>query len=385
MKKVRIEKVVYGGAGLARGEEGVVFVPGSLPGELVRIEEDGSRGGAARGRLVEVMEPSPFRRVPRCEYEGICGGCDWLHIEYSKQLEYKREIFADCLSRIGRLSDPPCPEMIFSEEHGYRLRAQLKLGLEGAGFYRKKSNQVVRVDRCPLLVDELNALLNEINSGRAPFPQNVKSVKAVAGRRLATSPVIEGFTHDRTEVHVGDKKFLVNGDSFFQSNRFLLHRLGTWASPYVEGGYCLDLYGGTGFFSVMLADRFREGVLVESVASQVKRARENFRLNGTGNFRAVVGDVEKGIGLDALVAKKHPDCIIVDPPRPGLVRRAREWLSGVSPSTILYVSCNPSTFARDAHYFVNKCGYTFYRCALFDLYPNTHHLESAAVFRKRSG
>ncbi|MFP4013138.1 MAG: class I SAM-dependent RNA methyltransferase [Chitinispirillaceae bacterium] len=385
MKTVRIEKVVYGGAGLARGEEGVVFVPGTLPGELVRIEVDGSEGGAKKGRLVEVLEPSPFRRGRQCEYEGVCGGCDWMHIVYSKQIEYKKEVFLDCLSRIGHISDPPCPEAIYAREHGYRLRAQLKLGPQGAGFYRRKSNQVVKIDRCPLLVDELNALLKDINSGKATVPAGVKSLKAVVGGNVASFPVIQGLTHGITELLVGEKRFLVNGDSFFQSNRYLLNRMGTWASPHVKGDYCLDLYGGTGFFSVMLAHRFGEGVLVESVASQVKRAEENFRLNGIGHFRAVVGDVERGAGLDALVRKRHPDCIIVDPPRPGLVRRAREWLAGVSPPTILYISCNPSTFSRDANFFVNKCGYTFHKCALFDLYPNTHHIESAAVFRKRFG
>ncbi|MFP4242213.1 MAG: class I SAM-dependent RNA methyltransferase [Chitinispirillaceae bacterium] len=380
---VRVEKVVYGGAGLARSDNGVVFVPDTLPGELVRIEDDGLRGGVARGRLLEVLEPSSFRRTPECGYAEDCGGCDWLFMDYPAQLRCKREMFLDGLSRIGRIDKLPSPQVISDREYGYRLRAQIKVSSRGAGFYRRKTNDVVRIDRCPLLVEELNTLLGKLNSGSVHIDSDVKSIRALAGRSVATSPVIPGLSHQCTEIQVGEKRFLVNGDSFFQANRYLLEKLGTWALPHIYGDYCLDLYGGTGFFSVMLADRFKKGVLVENVASQVKRAEENFRINGTGNFKALLGDVEKGRGMESLVRKRRPDCIIVDPPRPGLGRRVRQWLSEVLPSKILYISCNPSTFSRDAQFLTRKCGYSIDQCVLFDLYPNTHHLESAVVFSRQ--
>ncbi len=379
---VRIEKMVYGGAGLARGQNGVVFVQGSIPGELVRMEPDGFEGGVARGKLIELLESSSDRRDPPCAYFGVCGGCDLQFMEYEAQLSCKKEVFQDCLSRIGKIKHLPQTEVIADKEFGYRLRVQIKNDQNGAGFYKRKTNEIVAIRNCPLLVDNLNQLLFALNSRNADIP-SVTSIKAISGKRVvASSPVISGLTESETEIEVGKYRFSVQGDSFFQANRFLLEKLGLWAKPYLKGNFCLDLYGGTGFFSVMLSDLFEEVVLVENMADQVKAARENFHQNGLSHFRAVQADIERGSGLEA-VPRKKPDCVIVDPPRPGLGRKARTWLAGLAPDYLLYISCNPSTFARDAQFFIKECGYEITNCAIFDLYPNTHHLESAVIFHRK--
>jgi 23S rRNA (uracil1939-C5)-methyltransferase len=312
------------------------------------------------------------------------------------------------------------------------MRAQIKIDHKNkhAGFFRRKTNDVVRIDRCPLLVDEINEVLAKLNSGMINIiPDDVKVIKILSGNNTASDPVIDGLTNStatvivqnhplsviaseakqsrnglstsipasgllrryapRNDVNVnpneqsGTIQFLVNGNSFFQSNRFLLEKLGNWAHGSIGGGYCLDLYGGIGFFSLMLGDDFESVVLVENVAAQVSAAQKNFEINGKNHIKAILADVEKEGSLDKLVTPRKPDCVIIDPPRPGLTKSVRKWLVDTMPPIILYISCNPSTFARDAGALV-RGGYKLSQWALFDLYPNTHHIESAAMFTRRN-
>jgi len=400
---LKIEKLVFGGHGLARDGGGVMLIPDAAVGDVVEVEEDGVKGGARIGRVVKIVSPSPYRREPPCRYSGECGGCDWLHIFYDEQVRCKKDILIDCLKRIGKFDYPRDVEAFTANEFGYRIRAQVKVDYarNAAGFFRKKTNDVVRVDKCPLLDGRLNGVLewlnengidsinnNIINNGGAPpshvskkYIDGVGSVKMLAGDRLASDPVINGLTAASTEINVSGIKFLADGGSFFQSNGFLLERLGRWAEGCLGGGFCLDLYGGIGFFSLMLSDDFEEIALVENVAGQVRAAERNFAANKKGHIRAVLADVERGDSLRKILSGRRPDCVVVDPPRPGLVKAMRKWLTDTAPRRVLYVSCNPSTFARDAGALIGG-GYELARLALFDLYPNTHHMEVAGIFAR---
>jgi 23S rRNA (uracil1939-C5)-methyltransferase len=154
--------------------------------------------------------------------------------------------------------------------------------------------------------------------------------------------------------------------------------MGCWASPYVCGEYCVDLYGGTGLFSVMLGKKFSGGLLIESVRSLVNLADDNIESNNCSHFRAVCADAEH---FSHFVQQK-PDLLIVDPPRLGLTKQALNAIAATNPSTVLYVSCDPSTQARDVGSLVNKAGYSITHAALFDCYPNTYHIETALLLEK---
>ncbi|MCL2688986.1 MAG: hypothetical protein FWE57_03960 [Chitinispirillia bacterium] len=386
VKIIRIEKMVYGGFGLGRGENGVVLIPGVIPGELVEYESLGTHGGVQKGEAVRIIEESPMRRNPAslCEHAGECGGCDLLYMGYDEQVRCKKEVFVECVNRIGKIKfDDGVDdiEIFTANEFGYRRRAQIKIDHENScvGFYRKKSNDVVKINRCPLLADEINTILTKLNSDKALLPSpDISSVKILSGEKVAANPPLPNLTETQTVISVGDKKFSASGSSFFQSNQFLALKLGSWARPFIGGESCMDLYGGIGFFSLMFADIFNSGILVENDARQVSASKQNFQLNKINHLSAVLGDAEKPYSINKLM-KKRPHCIIIDPPRPGLVKTARKWLTETAPPVILYVSCNPSTFARDAGALVNS-GYKMKHTAVFDLYPNTHHIESAAVF-----
>jgi 23S rRNA (uracil1939-C5)-methyltransferase len=176
---------------------------------------------------------------------------------------------------------------------------------------------------------------------------------------------------------------MVSGDSFFQGNRFVSEKLGTWPLDLLEGDQCVDLYGGVGFFSILLGKRFRRGVLVDNIKAQVELARLNFENNGIGHFSVRAQSVEDFLFCSAR-SRTPVDCIVIDPPRAGISPRVRDALKKILPRTVLSVSCDPSTHARDIGFFVNMCGYSIVKAALFDLYPNTHHIETAVVLKKRA-
>jgi 23S rRNA (uracil1939-C5)-methyltransferase len=379
---VTIEKLVPGGAGLARTPDGVVFVNDVAPGETVEIEITEKKRGTAFARAIKVLKPSPSRRAPPCPLFGKCGGCDWLHIGYTTQVQCKKEMLIDCMRRIGRLENLPEIETFAAQEFGYRCRAQFKINALGrAGFFARRSNEVVPVRRCPLLVDPLNALLAGIEDKKISLPRPLKNLMTVAGDNgtVASSPTIAGATDEKVLITAGNKKFEVSGNGFFQSNALLLELLGTWAKAKVNGDRCVELYGGGGFFSVMLAERFREGMLVESVGAEAAAAGVNFTRNGINHFSAMEGTAED---LLRLAGTKPMDCLIVDPPRTGLSPEVRDGVAALKPAMILYVSCDPSTQARDAGFLVNNAGYSISAAALFDLYPDTHHMESLLTFKK---
>jgi 23S rRNA (uracil1939-C5)-methyltransferase len=382
MLRVTIEKLVFGGYGLARTDQGVIFVIGAAPGETVQVEPIMKKGGAPIARVVEILEPSPMRRTPPCPVADRCGGCDWLHLTYQAQLEAKKEVLKDCLTRIGRLKALPEIEMVSATEFAYRHRAQIKINKEGkAGFFARNTNDVVPVASCPLLVPALNALLSDLFTGSVAVPPGPASLMVFAGdgEAVASSPLIPGRTTASALLTVGNKRFTVFATSFFQSNRPLLERFSSWPLQQVkEGDLCVDLYGGSGFFSLMLAERFKRIHLIESVPAQVKQAAVNFVHNGCSHLTALQGTAER---LSDLSRGISLDCLLVDPPRPGLTRAVRESIARVKPRQLLYVSCNPSTQARDLGFLVNRGGYCVEKIALFDLYPNTHHIESMAMLR----
>ncbi len=390
-----IEKMVHGGLGLCRTENGIVFVSGALPGETVRATVVHTASGRAHASVADIVKPSPSRRKPACPFAGICGGCDWLHIEYKAQAAMKAEIFRECLGRVGKIGEVPVVEIVESPEFGYRQRVQFKLdrAAQTAGFFRRKSSDIVSVSRCPVLCDRLNELLAVLPSRMSKLPRDLFQVKAMCGSppppaegkahpaEIASHPVIPGITVLSTIIETGARRFFVDGESFFQANRFLCGAMGQWAEQNLKGETLWDLFGGGGFFSVFLGKQFTNGVLVESEPRSALEARKNMAENGMGGIRVEARTVADFL-RDAKKTGLRADCVVVDPPREGLQKDVRELLAAVAPSTLLYVSCDPATQARDAGHLMRSCGYNIEKAAIFDCYPQTHHLETIVLLKK---
>jgi 23S rRNA (uracil1939-C5)-methyltransferase len=400
-KTIKIEKMVHGGLGLSRTDEGVVFVEGVMPEETVETEI--SAGAHVRGSLVgscvAIVEASPMRREAVCPMFGPngCGGCDWMYMTYDAQLSIKEEIFRETCARIGRIPNLPSLVVTGSPELGYRRRVQFKIDPDKKqiGFFRKKSNSIAPLLHCPLLCEPLNGLLEEMPSNFNNIAPSAREIKALFGSQdaslgrngsetyatIASSPVVQGVTGANTVICCDSYTFRLSGGGFFQSNLFLAPKLGLLAAEWCCGETFFDLYGGGGFFSVFAASRFSRGFCVDISEDHAVMARQTFADNGITSV-AVEKNTVLGFLKRAISEKIEPDCCIVDPPRTGLEPGVAPALAKLRPRTILYVSCDPATQARDAAYLIGQGSYHLEKTALFDCYPQTHHIETVMLLTR---
>ncbi|MBI2162715.1 MAG: 23S rRNA (uracil(1939)-C(5))-methyltransferase RlmD [candidate division NC10 bacterium] len=431
--QVTIERLVFQGSGLGHLPDGrVVFVPYTAPGDLAEVEVAEAREDFIRATLVRVVTPSPVRVAPPCRYYGNCGGCQWQHLEYAAQLHWKREILHELLARVGKLSgvlvaEPAVPAGPWE----YRARAQFKI-FAGArlqiGFHQRETQRVVDLDRCPLLDARLNDVLRTLRGMRDPalhklFPR-VREVWAAAGtgtgevvvslfaraqdraairllfhRIQAEVPALTGVVlldgdprqHPRfVDRHgqgailerVGDCRFRVDAAAFFQVSGLAagtLTRLVMEAAALTGTERVLDLYSGVGTFTVPLARLTRQVLGIEANAAAATDAVQNLRSNGCPEARIVQAQVEQV--LPALAKDGPWDLVVLDPPRQGCSRQVLDAVTGMGVPRVIYVSCDPSTLARDLGILV-PAGYRCLSLQPVDLFPQTFHLESVAVLER---
>ena len=438
---VRTEKIVHGGQALARSDRFVVFVDDALPDETVRAKIYKKKKNFAFGRAVEILEPSPDRIVPNCPWAGDCGGCSFRHAAYPAQLRFKKAVLVEALHGIPEaqnlVADPVPAEaiddyrnkMVFS--FGATLDGELRLGLHRrCSFMHVLPANVCRLqsEASREIVRRVVALANElgvpafheikkthglrtlsVREGRGTGQRMVDLVSTIPDDDLAARLVrdlddladvvcfsIDSNLHgaprpDKRAVLKGPGyieetlnglRFRIGPDTFFQSNtaqaQAMFARLRELALLDGRPSTALDLYAGTGPIALHLASIADRVVAVESFVPSVSAARENLALNGIGNVDFVAADVNRALppGMPPSV-----DLVVVDPPRPGLSPEAVEWILRLDPRTILYVSCNPSTLARDLKLFLQS-PYRVESVEPFDLFPNTYHVETVVRLRR---
>jgi 23S rRNA (uracil1939-C5)-methyltransferase len=377
--RITIERLVYGGAGLARTESGVVFAPRTAPGDVVEVELVERKTDYAVARVTSVVEPSPDRQIPTCPNYETAGCCHWQHIRYSRQLEIKEAILRETLLRTGRITwDAPIRVLSGPDSH-YRLRASFHVHSHTIGFVEERSHSTVPILECNALSPELNAFIPEANALLAtPAMEGVREVLVVSG-----PPVLAAFGRQRVgqgpaRVKVGNWLFDLHPEAFFQTNRHLLDPFLECVLAEASGKRVLDLFCGSGFFSIPLASRGSDVLGVEASRIAVRQARLNARLNGVTTAEFFETPVEESLRHSPNL---RPDLIVMNPPRAGAGREAAGLVAGLGAEKILYVSCNPTTFAREAGAIIAR-GYTLQGITLVDQFPNTYHIELVAVFQK---
>jgi 23S rRNA (uracil1939-C5)-methyltransferase len=427
--EITIEKLIYGGEGLAHHDGSTVFVPFVLPAERISAAPVEQKKKFIRARVERVLEPSPERASARCPHFGVCGGCDYQHIPYDAQLKFKTEILRETLRRIGRIEWPGEITSHASPPWGYRNRAQWKVrsigedgaGGTGIGYFRANSTALCAVEDCsilsPLLLKTLLGLRAAAAAGA--LPRELREIEAFAGagdskllvtatfagfpsraqelvdKFRATLPEIESLLfHDPTrermeldgpgfiECEAAGSTYRVGHFSFFQVNRFLADELVRQVvDSEDEGRMALDLFAGVGLFSVPLAKRFARVVAVEANPAAARDLETNTsgRVARSGRVIEVrAADVEQFLQK----MKEKPDLVVLDPPRAGLTPGTIKHLARVASARITYVSCDPPTLARDLAAFV-KSGYDVSGVHLFDLFPQTFHMEAVVGLRRR--
>ncbi len=332
----------------------------------------------ASARIVSIVDPSPDRQSPSCPNYLTAGCCHWQHIRYERQVQIKEAVLRETLQRTGHLHwDRPIPIVKGPDAH-YRLRATFHVRGNQLGFMRERSNTVVPIRECHSLVPDLNAFIPEGNQLLKGFAE-VKEVHAVCG-----PPVVASFDGRLTgaenpRIRVNNCEFEMHPDAFFQSNQFLLEDFMNEVLDQVgpNPGYVLDLFSGSGFFSIPVSRRAKEVLSVEANRVAVKLGKLNANLNRARNVTFVGRDVE-----DALKdAEVKPDVVLLNPPRTGCGKETALRIARLAAEKIVYVSCNPSTFAGEAAVFVQQ-GYELERIAMVDQFPNTYHIELVAGFRR---
>lgn len=373
--EVEVEKLVAGGDGLARFEGIPVFVPRSAPGDRLRVRLVERRPDYARAEIVEVLAPGPGRRQPPCPYFAACGGCDLQHLEDDLQVRLKAEAAVETLERLGgiRLAEPP--EVVAAEMWAYRLRTQLHTdrdehGRVRAGYFARGSRRLVPVEACPILVPALEELLPDLAARLGEEPPRRLDLLAGDDGRLSAAPVTGDLPHGEVTLQVGELSYRLDARSFFQAHRTLVAGLVARAVGPWQGDAAVDLYAGVGLFTLPLARRYRAVTAVEGDRVAVRHARGNARRNRLVGVEVVPQAVESWVrrlpaGLDR---------VLVDPPRSGLPAPLRAALLEKRPRRLTYVSCHPATLARDLRQLA--AGYAIDGVTLFDLFPQSGHLET---------
>ena len=372
--ELEIDRLVTGGEGMGRFEGIPVFVPRSTPGDRLRVRIVERRSGYARAEIETVLRPGPARRPAPCPHFEHCGGCDLQHIEDGAQTAYKVASVRETLERLGGIRWPATAGVRRADAWGYRLRTSLHtepLG-EGTrvGYRARRSHQLVSVDRCPVLVPELEAVVGGL--GRrlpAPAPRRIDLAAGDPGTWTA-APLLENLAHGEVELHAAGLCYAYDARCFFQAHRGLVESLINTAVGDWRGGRAVDLYAGVGHFSLPLARHYDEVMGVEVDRIAVRHARRNARHNGVTNLRVEQAAVERW------VAGLPPDLdrVLVDPPRSGLPGVVRHALRARAPERITYVSCDAATLARDRRELT--IDYAVEALTVLDLFPQTGHVET---------
>lgn len=429
-----IEKLIYGGDGLARtpvdaeGRNMAVFVPFVLPGEHVEVEIAPGKTGFSRGSVSRLVERSPERVEATCQYFQRCGGCQYQHISYERQLEYKAGILRETLQRIAKIELKAEITLHPSPPWNYRNRTRLQVQATpefALGYFRFGSHEFLSVRECPIsspLINRVIARLLELRGCECPAAVeeielfadssdetllawgfcgrdgDAEAIQGWAERVRREVPAIAGMSFfpsrrrseedDPVEMkplaqvgaaemlyRVQDTAYHVSAGAFFQVNRHLVDELVSTVTGGASGDLALDLYAGVGLFSAPLGRSFHHIFAVE--ASQTSYA--DLVHNSPANVKAVRGRTEDY--LRSSPARKRPDLVVLDPPRAGVGKTVTRLLVQIGAPRVRYVSCDPATLARDIAPML-AAGYRIEEAHLFDLFPQTFHIETVMLLAR---
>jgi tRNA/tmRNA/rRNA uracil-C5-methylase (TrmA/RlmC/RlmD family) len=366
---LQINDIAFGGEGVARIEEFVVFVPFVLVGEQVQAEITEVKKSFARARVLQVVRPSHDRVEASCRYFGSCGGCQYQHIGYEVQLRIKHKQICDLFERIGKISpEVIAPVVACPEPYGYRNRVMIRSQWNkpeqklNIGFVRWDCGLVEDIDECKIAESAINEQIKNVR--RNPPPKG--GIKVV--------------------LRIPPENWEVPPDSFFQNNFFLLPAMVETIRGFVRASgvkHLVDLYCGVGFFGIELADMVESFVGVEYDQQAIKAARRNLALRNKANGEFISANVEEA--LPKLLGKFLPEstAVLLDPPRKGCQRDILELLRRERPCQIIYVSCLPATMARDLNVLCANNVFNLVQVVPLDMFPQTQHVECLAELRSR--
>ncbi len=432
--ELTIEKLIYGGDGLARlpadehGPGKAVFIPFVLEGERVEARVAEEKPGFARAQPQRILSPAPTRIEPRCPYFLSCGGCHYQHTTYEHQLEIKAAILRENLARLAKIELAVPLQVHASPPWNYRNRTRMRVRVENEfllGYYRHGSHEVLPVEQCPISSLLINRAIAAIwNLGRQEkisgdvleieffanaddtemlleiccrrdtehgqlenlaesLKNEIPGVVGAAVFRVSASPHAADLQskpdfvagHQHLVYKSRETSYRVSAGAFFQANRHMIDELVKVVTADAAGRTALDVYAGVGLFSSVLKRNFERVIAVEVSPLSFS----DLQYNSAGNVKAVQATTEQY--LERSGKKSRADLVVVDPPRGGLGKKVAQSLVQLGPPNLTYVSCDPATLARDL-VVLKAAGYMIQEGHLFDLFPQTFHIETVLKLRK---
>ena len=393
MKKlvVKIENLDHFGRGIAKVNNMPIFVENSLINEEVEIVITKEKKKYMEGFVSNYLKKSPLRVESNCPYYDKCGGCDLLHMSYEEQLKYKENKVKEIIKKFSGLE---CVNSIVgSIQFNYRNKVTLHVKNGVIGYYKENSNEIISIDKCLLVDERINILIDEIknlnlnginkivirvtnNESMAIFYGDINSnINLRADTIIINSKVTKGNGY--IEENIGDLKFIISPTSFFQVNNVGMINIYNKVLDYVDGGNILDLYCGTGTIGIYVSKKADKVLGVEINDEAIKDALLNKKINNINNVDFISGDVGTVLSKN----KFKFDIVIVDPPRAGLDNNSINNIIKINPKKIIYVSCDPVTLARDLN--ILKEYYDVLEITPFDMFSNTYHVECVCLLKLR--
>ncbi len=364
---VKIEKLSFGGSGIARHAGVVIFVPFAAPGDHLQIKITQIKKRHAEAEIQKILSPGPDRSQPPCSVYGHCGGCNWQHLTYESQLRFKQEIVMDFLKKFISAESRVLPIVPSPQPLHYRHRSQLKFKDGKLGFFKKNSHEIVDIDRCWIVEESLSKQI----------PQMKKDLQQ------KNAALAEPLTIELTPPN--------GSDGFSQVNRFQNENLVTATitaltkNPLGSDATFYDLYAGSGNFTFPLIDKAGKSrvIGVEMHAGAAKMAQGRLRRMGLSPKAAEFYNSDVGLFLRRFPVKES-DAVLLDPPRMGCSEEVIALLAKASPQSIVYISCDPAALARDLERLWRDSGekYRLEQVQCFDMFPQTHHVETLVEIRR---
>lgn len=411
-----VDSISHAGEGVARIDGKATFIPFSIPGETVAIKINEEKKSYQRAELENIIKPSPDRTEPPCPYYYKCGGCSYQHVDYARQLNLKRQVVEETLKRIGGIDIEVNPTIGMETPWRYRNKVEWHTGNESGkpalGYYINNSHILLNVDDCLLISremqdyscylkqhwqelripEECEIILRQSSSGQLMIIFNGAGSSEINFAQMlngyeATS--VYSIDQDVTRLHYGDTRleeklgaitFEISPQAFFQVNNIQNEKMLAIIKDYAQlrrSDTVLDAYCGTGSIALSIARSVNKVVGVESFKASVKDAKRNAYTNQITNCRFIKGNCEDIIPK----LEEDFDVVILDPPRSGCKKELLRAVINKSPRTIIYVSCDPSTLARDLALFKNTT-YVAKQVQPIDMFPWTHHVEVVTLLVK---
>lgn len=420
-----VVRLAFGGDGIVHQNSLVIFVPFTAPGDLIRYQITQRKNNFAHGQLLEVINPSSQRTLPRCPYFGTCGGCQLQHLKYEDQLEHKRQSLEEALARIAKVKNINVPAVTpATNQWAYRRRINLALKPHQnhfiAGYMAVDNTSLINIQQCPIFTPTTDPIINIIqhiakelkshqnSHGKVTIlkidltnylihfhfntmPSNAAEVLKFSTQQypqlkniLATAPKTTiQFGSTEAQLEIDGLSFAFSPKAFIQNHpeqsKNIYNTICRYSKIYYQH-HILDLYCGIGISTLLLGRDKMNVIGVENNAEAIRLAKKNAELNHIIHARFVKGDVQNL--LASLLKSTSSDLVIVNPPREGLDPKVTKALQDSSPKTIFYISCMPPTLARDIKHLTDK-SYSLSEVLAFDMFPQTSHLETLAILLKK--